>query len=395
MTGRAQLITLLFLLALPTALSATTWRVEPDGSGDVPTIQAAVDTLAPGDTLVLGSGVFTGDGNINITVPSKNFLMMSETGTPEDCIIDCEGHLGPERWAFFFSLAYYGPTVRGLTIRNGTGRGSDGVVYSEGSPKFRNCTFENNYGYLAGGAVTCGYRVLESHPEFKHCTFRGNESGTWGGAIFIDGVALEVDIDSCEFYENVAAYGGAVYCMQHEAQAEITNSLFYGNVALAEGGAIFVGNMTAYIIGCTFFTNSAPEGSAIATIGSMWGNSNANVSDCIIAYNLGGCGYYQWEVLPGEEDISCTDIFGNEGGDWVDGLAACLGVDGNFSAAPEFCNPDMEPYDLSLCDCSPCLPGNHPDGDDCGLIGALGEGCVCDPTSTRPSTWGAIKTLYR
>ena len=25
---------------------------------------------------------------------------------------------------------------------------------------------------------------------------------------------------------------------------------------------------------------------------------------------------------------------------------------------------------------SPCLPGNHPDGYDCGLIGALGEGCA-------------------
>jgi hypothetical protein len=93
--------------------------------------------------------------------------------------------------------------------------------------------------------------------------------------------------------------------------------------------------------------------------------------------------------------LYCTNIYGNEGGDWVDSLAVWLGVHGNFSADPAFCNPDISPYDLGLCQNSPCLPGNHPDGYDCGLVGALGEGCVCDPTSTRPSTWGAIKAMYR
>ena len=33
-----------------------------------------------------------------------------------------------------------------------------------------------------------------------------------------------------------------------------------------------------------------------------------------------------------------------------------------------FC--DAENGDYTLDACSPCLPGNHPDGVDCGLIGA-------------------------
>jgi hypothetical protein len=41
------------------------------------------------------------------------------------------------------------------------------------------------------------------------------------------------------------------------------------------------------------------------------------------------------------------------------------------------------------------LPGNHPDGYECGLIGAWGEGCSCGPSETEPTTWGAIKAMYK
>jgi hypothetical protein len=43
---------------------------------------------------------------------------------------------------------------------------------------------------------------------------------------------------------------------------------------------------------------------------------------------------------------------------------------------------------------SPCLPGNHPYGVDCELIGALGEVCD-DPTATKGVSWGAVKGLYQ
>ena len=56
---------------------------------------------------------------------------------------------------------------------------------------------------------------------------------------------------------------------------------------------------------------------------------------------------------------------------------------------------DATPLGLRLCDGSPCLPGNHPDGYDCGLIGAWGEGCSCGPNRRQPTTWGSIKSTYR
>jgi hypothetical protein len=101
------------------------------------------------------------------------------------------------------------------------------------------------------------------------------------------------------------------------------------------------------------------------------------------------------EDLFGECGAWCTNIYGNEGGDWVGGLADDLGENGNFSACPSFCYSWAEPYDLHLCSGSPCLPGNHPDGVSCGLIGALGQGCDCGPSEAAPTTWGAIKAMYR
>lgn len=61
----------------------------------------------------------------------------------------------------------------------------------------------------------------------------------------------------------------------------------------------------------------------------------------------------------------------------------------NFSADPMFCG--LENY--SLQSDSPCAPGNHPDGIDCGLIGPLPVGC--GPLGIETRTWGSIKAMYR
>jgi hypothetical protein len=71
--------------------------------------------------------------------------------------------------------------------------------------------------------------------------------------------------------------------------------------------------------------------------------------------------------------LTCCDIYGNAGGDWVGCIAGQNGINGNFSADPLFCDPGNA--DFTLDSRSPCLPGSHPDGVNCGLIGALGEGC--------------------
>jgi hypothetical protein len=48
--------------------SAETYVVSPDGSGDFPTIQTAIDAVVDGDIVQLTDGVFTGEGNRDLSV---------------------------------------------------------------------------------------------------------------------------------------------------------------------------------------------------------------------------------------------------------------------------------------------------------------------------------------
>lgn len=75
--------------------------------------------------------------------------------------------------------------------------------------------------------------------------------------------------------------------------------------------------------------------------------------------------------------VTCTNLHGNAGGDWVAPIAELLAQDGNLAVDPQFCDPDHGGY--ALLDLAPCLPGNHPGGADCGVIGALDAGCFAAP----------------
>jgi len=390
---RSILLSGSMVIILVSLATAEIWYVKPDGTGDVPTIQAAVDTVAPGDTVLLASGIYTGTGNYNIVVPARDLLLASETGDPADCVIDCEGHLGTDRRGLQFCSGWWArPVVRGITVRNGNVMGEGGAVECGGSPTIRSCVFDSNQSGWRGGAIAFH---SSGDPVLRKCQFRSNLTPDCGGAIVIDGVEVDVTIDSCFFCSNQADRGGAICCYQHEASALIRHSVFVGNSAMHYGGAVYVGNMYGYVGHCTFHANHAAVGSGVYTCTSPMGYPSGDVRKCIIAYGTGGCGYFQPSFDPTEHGLQCTNIYGNEGGDYPDSLATKLGVDGNFSVCPAFCDAAVEPYDLSLCDQSPCLPGKHPHGYDCGLIGALGEGCICDPTRTEPSTWSAIKAMYR
>jgi len=135
---------------------------------------------------------------------------------------------------------------------------------------------------------------------------------------------------------------------------------------------------------CTFVGNSAQQGAAVcfAGIGSM------TFGRCLVAFNgVGGVvsGSPYWSL-----EITCCDIYGNAGGDWVGALAGYPGIDGNISADPLFCNPGAEDFTLA-CD-SPCAPFTPPN-PECDLIGAWPVGCGA--TRVTECSWGGIKSLFR
>jgi hypothetical protein len=103
--------------------------------------------------------------------------------------------------------------------------------------------------------------------------------------------------------------------------------------------------------------------------------SSPNIESNIIAFNSGNEWYFEGGGIYTENpeiDIACNDVFDNAGGDYV-GIPDQTGIGGNFSANPLFCDLESNVYTLHVL--SPCMPGNHPYGCNCGLIGAFGAGC--------------------
>lgn len=92
---------LLALLAAPAF--AVTWVVHPDGTGDVPTIQAAIDSAHSGDVVELTDGVYLGDQNRDLVVYDESVLVRSASGDPTSCIIDCQGSASAAHWGISFS----------------------------------------------------------------------------------------------------------------------------------------------------------------------------------------------------------------------------------------------------------------------------------------------------
>ena len=161
---------------------------------------------------------------------------------------------------------------------------------------------------------------------------------------------------------------------------------------------------------CLFYGNLDDQFHAASTIGSSFG-AQPIFSFCTIAENSGGVvlAYdggitldhcivafsrdrdainYDWLTLPGFVFLSCSDFFGNHG--TQDAVVAAQGTK-CFSADPQFCGiPGSGNFYLQSD--SPCVPGNHPGGSDCGIIGALPV--FCGSVKTESRTWGSVKALY-
>jgi hypothetical protein len=109
------------VLFYPAWAVATDYVVKPDGSGDYPTIQGAILAAEEGDTIWLADGTFMGEGNRNIDFLGKAITVRSQSGYPEDCIIDPEGTYGQPGLRAFDFQANEGPEsiVRDITIMHG------------------------------------------------------------------------------------------------------------------------------------------------------------------------------------------------------------------------------------------------------------------------------------
>jgi predicted outer membrane repeat protein len=337
--------------------------------GAAPTIQAGIDLASTGDTILVAPGIYTGIGNRDISFSGKGVVVLSEDGA-ESTIINCEAIPSePHRGFQFVTGEDSAAILEGFTIRDGYGQDVDGyyiggaVYMDNSSPTINNCIFEQNSAE-SGGAIYCD----NASPEFNYCIFSNNTATMQGGSIA--GYDASSTINGCTFDNNSSLDGGALhfegYIGKRASVISLSTCLLYKNNSQDNGGAIYIGdNAAAYLLNCTLSENSCPVGSGIFAKSGTF----LNIENTIIVYGLFGEAIHCFET--GTPSISCCNIWGNVGGDWVGCIAGLADMYGNFSSTPKFCNRYIGDYSLEEPN-STCLPENN----SCVvLIGAFGAGC--------------------
>ncbi len=432
---RMLVLGLTVLASTATFGHADTFTIHPDGSGDFPTIQAAIEAAADGDVIELTDGTFTDDGNRDLDYLGKAITLRSQSGNPDACIISCGPPHTIHRGIHFHNGEGPGSIIQNLTIVGGRcdeeypwNRG--GAILCEGaSPVLEGCVFRVNSASF-GGVLHCSE---EASPALRDCFIDGN-AGDWGAAIHCTEQS-SVDLTDCEFRTQFCLFGGGVVMCEDASSVTATNCLFHlngvkmpapggGAILCLDGssatltGCVFHGNNAdvggaasiqsseATFDGCTFFDNESVRGGGIylyqstaqivgCTFYGNWSSGAGGVycgpyaspliENTIIAFNERG------PAIVCEDGTShpllvCCDVYGNAGGDWIGCIADQFGVDGNICDDPLFCAPAED--DFTLDDCSPCAPQ-----EPCGLIGAWPVGCGMTPVT--PVSWGEIKSRFR
>lgn len=298
--------------------------------------------------------------------------------------------------------------------------------------------FEGNYGRIDGGgldatsaAVTLcdveflgnasnwggGVRIntatseLPSSLILERVTFIGNRAVHHGGGLNASLYHSTFAIRHCAFIENATDDGdGGGAIIHNEATGSIEYTLFQGNWADREGGGLSIQDHSNVSLDhVDFIGNGAYTGCGglnvyfycqpVLTQCTLYGNrtmydhgggvyvasSPITMDRCIIAFSE-GAGFYG--TGPITLDLICCDVYGNSAGDYTGTAIDQTGINGSFSADPEFCGVPGSGNFLLQSD-SPCAPGQH----DCeSYIGS--KPVECGPIATEKSTISAIKARY-
>ncbi len=303
------------------------------------------------------------------------------------------------------------PTLRRVTMDNNSAKQGGGLAIEESSsPLVIDCVIDRNQApsgagifmrnncapvisgsLIANNSITAsntyggGIAVQSSTPTITNCTIEGNTANGFGGGIaFTDASSglLEDCLIQGNDNTNTNGQGGGVFASQSDPV--FRRLVIAGNSAsgfFGKGGGVHISfNPAPTLENCTIVENSCGSSGSGGGLAIEWFATPA-LDKCIVANSAVGEAIFCDNATP---TVSCSDIFGNAGGD------ALCGTDGggNFSADPLFCgipgaagtNAGLALFPAAgaawgLADASPCAPGNHPDGLCAGaLIGALGTG---------------------
>lgn len=173
----------------------------------------------------------------------------------------------------------------------------------------------------------------------------------WGDYIF----------DNCRFENNHASGRGGVWHGSDGTNATFTACVFFGNTAGTGGGCLSAGSGNALsATRCTFVRNGSPLGGSIL----LENDASGTLRYCLLAWGTQGSALA--DHYAGGFDTQCTLIYGNAGGDWINGAGSSQ-MNGNLHVDPLLVDPTAIVPNLNLSLHSPCSDDNS----DCGRMGAM------------------------
>ncbi|MCB2212685.1 hypothetical protein KQI52_11280 [bacterium] len=291
--------------------NAAVFTVSPDGSGTYATIQQAMDMAQDGDVIELLDGVFRGPGNYNIDFLGKAVELRSQSGDAEACILDVNGINGnwePERGLLFVNEEGPETIVHDITIMNADADGScpqcegGALLIRNSSPVFHNVIMKNNYAINGAGAFVDGLEEPTPAPKFYNCQFINNTGFVGVGVELVGGKAF--------FYD----------------------CIFVGNTATSNGFAAAVrvfNNAGMLMDGCTVAYNNAQFASAFEIY-----DSPVLIKNSIIAYNSGDQAIRI--TSESQVYVRYSLIAGNDGRDWPKAIGEQKQGHGNLTVEPGF-----------------------------------------------------------
>ena len=307
------------------------------------TIQAALDSCAGGDTVLVEPGTYTGPGNKNLDFHGAGVVLLSAAGA-ELTVIDCESQ---GAGLLFHSGEPSTARVEGFTIRNASG---GGIVCITAGPSIVDCVIAAN----SPSGVICN----QAAPAISGCILAGNES---------------------------TGAGGGIYCYSASSPA-VVGCVITGNRAATCGGGIYCSTSTPFIASSTISRNAAAQGGGIC----CHSVSYPIVEQSIVWGNCAATGHEVYLAFGSVVSFNCCAV--DDGG--VQGIVDYIGR--QVSADPRLCgirsceDAPTTAGDYALAADSPCLPGASP----CNmLIGALDQGCAESPVAR--TTWGSFKSGFR
>ena len=406
---------------------AETYLVNPQGTGDFPNLETALEQVVDGDVIELADGTYSrGEG---FDFLGKAITVRSQNGNPENCKIlyDSNGL----SWSGFTFQSGEGsssilqgllltaefsgipdPRARGcfggagVSLQNGSTptlsnllleENPVGVIACDSSPHLQDCSFNhNNIGLLIGGSsvpfavASCtfdlnmtGINCQDAWGTITGCVVTrsgGYSSGVPVGWGILFQLGSTAEMDSCRIQGNNRGM------MIVDSQPTLTNCLITGNGDA--GPAVDVNNNSSVTIRrSTIASNSSYDNDAGGL--KVLYSSTVQVEQSIIWGNCANTPTY-------------ADIFADPGSTVT--MTCCLADSNATDGDVQWLGTNIfgDPYFTEFGNCEyPSTGGNYCPAESspawsvpgCGNLGAVIENCTT--VSVTPTSWGQIKALYR